>query len=309
MTPPSMATMVPRVRRIAMVAAALGGASMATFIFIILGPLVLCTSLSTALLSALLVRNCLLPDRKFQAMRDNVSGRCVGWGCLAGAANVYPASILMILTLIAVEGFTGFPDLEELPGLLLAIGVIGLIVGTPLGLIFSAFYLTPVRLAHDLSVAGAVNGEALLLRRAGWWLIAVGLVTLLFGWGVGIRACTPGGFRVGVGEQMFTLLLGCGPALLAGLIAVVVGRWRLDRLSRWFEGVRAGTDPNWTIVGIWEVSENIDDLVPLFHQRELATGVLLRLNPGPGEGAYRTGVEQVPWALVPLPEREEETHL
>jgi hypothetical protein len=303
---PDVATARRRIKVITALSVGLGSASLTTGVFAAMGPIALCTALSTALMSAWLITRCLRPSSDSGIMRDNISGRVVGWGAAAGALNAYPSFLLTAFALSVTEANESSFGSGELGTLIIATGVIGLIIGTPLGLLFSATYLVPARLADELSVNGAIEGWASLLRTSGCWLIVVALGSALFGWAVGIQSCG-GAFHDSSSslEVYGPLILVCGVTLITGVITMAIGISHKRRLQRWFTQVEAGQLPGWNIVRISEIKTDPSELVPLFHSMDSMMAVLMREVKDHRNGAYRTGVEIQPWALVPLPERLE----
>jgi len=282
------------------VAIALGGFSLTTAVFSGLGSIVFCTSFSTAVLSALLVSRCLRPHPKWSEMRENVSGRCVGWGSLVGALNALPS--LLLTGLVEAGPAVAFSsiDLSDLGLGIFFAGLVGLIVGTPLGLFFSSIYVVVVRKAHALCVDGAIEGRDLLLRVSGLWLVGVAIGSFAFGMLIVSSDCESFWRAPTRGGHDLVMLLGCLPTLLFGFVSYVIGRRGLRRRKVWYEKVASGSVPGWSIVELSDIDdEAIDELAPLFHSPESEIAVLLREVEAPGNGAYRTGSEKIPWALVP----------
>lgn len=291
-------------RRTAVVVVALGGAALTVGVFGAMGGVVFCTCLSTAVLSGWLVSRVLRPSSKNGEMRENVSGRCVGWGSLVGALNAYPACLLTGLMKAGISPTLQEVSVSNLLTFVLVVGLIGLLVGTPLGLVFSSIYLFVVRKAQSLSHDGAIEGRDLLLRSAGSWLMVVAIGSFLFGTlfvSDGCHQLMGGRTKF---SHLFVLSMGCVPAMLTGLVLFFVGRHGLHRRRVWFDRIVAGLERNWSIVEASEVDmEDMSDLAPLFYTPEFEAAVLMREIEGPESGAYRTGSEKIAWALVPRVDR------
>jgi hypothetical protein len=91
--------------------------------------------------------------------------------------------------------------------------------------------------------------------------------------------------------------------LIALAVVVLTGSTvRRVQWSLWRSRILANRDPTWFAVPIASTTTNVDSLPALTRRDHEADGVILRRSPGPPSGAYRTGENVEPYALVRLPD-------
>ena len=94
-----------------------------------------------------------------------------------------------------------------------------------------------------------------------------------------------------------------GVMLIALAVVVLTGSTvRRVQWSLWRSRILAHRDPTWFAVPIASTTTNVDSLPALTRRDHEADGVILRRSPGPPSGAYRTGENVEPYALVRLPD-------
>lgn len=214
--------------------------------------------------------------------QEEAASLCLSGALLAGGANV---------PLVAL--FIGLVTLTH-PWLLLMSLVVGsmcgMILGCPLGFVFGAASLRPIKLG--CSRPSSIDANDVTSQVCWGWLSTLSLICALL---VGIALVVTRDRCEGI----------VVPALF-GFIAIV-SRWSAWRASRRGEHRRRflhrvihGQEPRWSVVSLDEIAlASAASLPDLFYQeRGAPSAVLVRHVETSGEGAYRKGEHYVPIALV-----------
>lgn len=280
------------VRRISTLATALGALALTGGLFSAGGFLTLPTAFCAALLSALVMWSSLAPEGVESSVPDLSTGKCLALGCLFGGLNAFPS--FLATTLVLGE----FSWVREFPVVVIFVGLAGLFVGVPLGLLFSAFYAIPLARARRLHNRDNLDSRDRMLNHAGAWLVSVATASLAFGMIVGIPACGGAFTRDQPLSPLVPIGIACLPALVTGLAFITISGRRLRARKSWIKRVARGQEPDWAIIQKEDLIERVANLRPLTQDCESLEHVLVRVADAKGHGAYRQGKELVPWALV-----------
>lgn len=161
-----------------------------------------------------------------------------------------------------------------------------LLFGALFGALSSLVFVLPVGRAFLLCAKPTRDAAARMTQFVGVGFLGLGL---FIHFTLGRPRLTPHAEAVGV------MLSALAVVVLAGSTVRRV-QWSLRR-SR----ILAHRDPSWFAVPIASSTMNIDDLPALTKRDHDADGIILRRSPGPPSGAYRTGENVEPYALVRLP--------
>ena len=243
-------------------------------------PVGVCTALLSAALVWIAVR---LPKSKSGATVVALVG-----GMAAGILNS-PVSY------VAYEILHPSPPVfGSLLGAAIAATIIGAAYAAPLGLLFGAIYLVPIRAAHALSRDRTRESMDRLLLTIGIWLVSASALCGLAGAAIIL------GLDLQSATRPFCVAL--ATVAFAGFWAALIAGVEMLRRRRWFRRVAEGREPGWVVTPAdpllpWDAA-----LPALFVGRGSLNGVLARRVPGLPAGAYRTGDRLVPWSVVTLPE-------
>ncbi len=169
----------------------------------------------------------------------------------------------------------------------------GLVVGVPLGLSLSIAVISPIRAARHLSTKLSVETVDLLLRHLGSWLIGVAALGLGFG---AAPVCILGAR----GSLTLSAAMFVGFAAL-GVLLWAVAAARIERRIQWYERIYLGQESNWSIKATEELNADLEGLLPLRGSVRTCDAVIVRHHTSRLLGAYRTGEELQPYALVAAP--------
>lgn len=294
---PYASTSRPWIVHLATVAIGLAGLALTGGLMAVGGFYVMPTALSGALMSALLARSCLRGAHSVITVRGTDSVRCLGRGCLYGGLNAFPSFLATTLIL----GDAGW--VTAAPYVLISVTMTGLVIGVPLGLLYTTFYLVIVQNAGKLLRANPIEGTDLMLRQAGLWLFAVSLGSFAFGLLIGVQSCGDAFSHGDRTELIVPLLLTTTPAFVIGLAFAFAGAERLRGRRAWLEGARAGREPDLAVIPRSQLERWPDEVIrPLLVESGAPSHVLVRSRPGQAGGAYRRETELVPLALVDGPQ-------
>lgn len=282
------------IRRIATAATGLAAFALTGGMLAVGGFFAMPTAVSAAALSSWIMWSCLKPDHMDDEISPLAAGRCLGLGCLLGGLNAVPSFLLTTICLGETSWVT------EIPVVVLMVAVAGVFVGVPLGLLFSAFYTIPIGRARVLSNGDAVEAADHMLRSTGTWLTGMALGAFIVGSLIGVASCGEIFGRSDRWEMMIPLVISCAPAFLTGLVFLLIGMGNLRARRAWLERVLSGREPGWDIVPRGERLADAAKARPLLVEHEDATHILVRVEPGAAQGAYRTGQELIPWALIAM---------
>jgi hypothetical protein len=253
------------------------------------------TSVCAAALSSWLMWSCVRPRSEAESDTTATSaGRCLGLGCLLGGLNAYPSFLLTAFFIGEVRW------INDLAVIMLMVTVAGIFVGVPLGLLFSALYVMPLRQALTLARGGSMDSADHMARYAGVWLLCMALGAFGFGAVIGVGTCGEAFSPHRDIPLMVPLVLSCAPAFVTGLVLILVARQRLRARRSWLDRVLGGREPGWDVLPLEEMNEIDDSVRPLLRERWTPTHVLVRVRPAAGPGAYRSGRDVIPFALVAL---------
>lgn len=170
--------------------------------------------------------------------------------------------------------------------------VFGSVFAVPLGVIFGAVYATLVGSVFHSSRDAALEAPELTLRTCGVWLGFVSVVCYVVGKSA-LEGSAVGGTVVTIVETLslaFTIV---------GFAAAAFAQEQIMTRRSWIRRVRLGFAPGWEIVELDSISERaLSPLRPLLTASTAPRSVLVRRIPGVGKGAYRTGDQIEPIALL-----------
>lgn len=170
--------------------------------------------------------------------------------------------------------------------------VFGSVFAVPLGVIFGAVYATLVGPVYSSCHDPALEAPDRTLRTCGLWLGLVGVACYLIG-----RSSLAGG--IGVSMVMAFIQTISLALAVVGFAAAAFGQEQLLTRRNWLHRVRFGLVPDWEIIELDGLSEKtLSPLRPLLSSGSAPRSVLVRRRPGVGKGAYRTGDQIEPVALV-----------
>lgn len=169
------------------------------------------------------------------------------------------------------------------------------LLGGPPGLVAGALFALPVRRVHRLSRARAIEATDHAVRTAGAWLAVVS---------AGCAALGLTAFHSLESSVLFHrgLLALMAAAAATSTAAAVVAHRRITARRRWFERIRSGDEPGWTIQPRSSLSDDLDGLSPLFLSGGTANALLVRHQPLAGGGVYRRSSDLIQVASLQLPE-------
>jgi hypothetical protein len=207
---------------------------------------------------------------------------CLSGALLAGGANVPFVAL-----------FVGLVTLTHPWHLMMAVVVgsmCGMVLGCPLGFVFGAASLRPIKLGCRRP--SSVDGNDVTSQVCWGWLSSLALVCALF---------VAGGLIINGGPHDGAVV----PAIFGAIS--LASRWaawraarRREQRRRVFDRILNGLDESWTVVPLEEMSEWSTESLPalFFGEHESAEAVLARRSDTYGDGAYRQGDLLVPIALV-----------
>lgn len=233
--------------------------------------------------------------RCIRAERSRAEARsaCLGWGAAGGVLVPVLIVLTFVFVVLVTERF-GFA-LEEMLFMAIygavAAAVVGGFVGTPIGLVFGAIMIRPIRLGCDHRWAHDSADRSATV--CGGWLAGVsGAVAAV------LVLVALGSSPAGAGYAL-ALALAWAVAGAAGLLAFLWGAVRAASRARWLARVRAGAERGWVVVELDDDEARVDRGLRPFQGGEPASArlALARLEQVPG-GAYREVGHPVPVALV-----------
>lgn len=284
----SHASLGVEIRRIISIAVGLAGVALTAGLMAVIGHLALPTALCAGALSAMLIWGTFKPGRDTMPEAGSLLGR----GCLYGGLNAFPSFIFTTLVLGDLVW------INEAPFVLLAVGMCGLIVGVPLGLLYSTCYLIPFRKATSVLGTNALEGRDVVLKHTGIWLASVAVGSLAFGLLISVYGCGGGMFSGHSWIQVSTLALACVPALFGGLGAAFVAERRLRQRRAWLWKVLKGEEPDVAVISADQVEVSAERVRPLLVEATLPSHLIVMIRPGEAGGAYRRETELIPIALI-----------
>lgn len=203
---------------------------------------------------------------------SQVKGVCMLHGGIAGALT-FPANVL-VLGLV-----TGAPLADLLVTTLLG-GVVGVFVGAPLGILFGAVAIPPIRQSchRDRSLE---HRDRAVATNASWLAALCGFSALLST----VASALPS--RDAGGAATLAVLT----ALIAAAAAVMSARARIRLAVRkaWVARVRRGEVPGWSVVSEGEAPAGLE-LRPFLSGRGRSGDILVCHDFCPSDGAYRSGM-------------------
>jgi hypothetical protein len=286
----SHASLGVEIRKILTISVGLAGMALTAGTMAVGGFIALPTAVCAGALSAMLLWGSFNPEKK----NSPEVGSLLGRGCLYGGLNAFPSFIFTTLVLGELAW------INEAPFVLLAVGMCGLIVGVPLGLLYSTCYLIPFQKAAHILKTNALEGRDVVLKYTGVWLASVAAGALAFGLLVGVFGCSNAHNSYGPDRwlQVAPLLLACGLPLFGGLGAALLAERRLRQRRAWLWKVLKGEEPDVAVISADQVEVSAERVRPLLVEATLPSHLIVKVRPGEAGGAYRRETELIPIALI-----------
>lgn len=197
-------------------------------------------------------------------------------------------SFVILAVIMTVLSFEGDIDDWLAKLLVLFIFIIAIFQGAVVG-IFIWFLMKKSRFQIQNLAQDSCD---LFNRFVGFWLIAIISFQCLFDQMMAL------GFDLRFRDDEFLVLCVLGFAIFL----VSRSTYRIERRRKWLQRVFAGSEPNHSIEKLSETTLDVTATVPLFSSESDCDAVIVKMSSGPPSGAYRSGKELEPLALIRAPD-------